>query len=39
MVDQNRNEYEGTGIYCIVIYYGILYNVGIISREEIWARM
>ena len=39
MVDQNNNEYQGVGIYCIAIYYGILYNVGIICREEIWARI
>ena len=26
-------------IYCIAIYYGILYNVGIICRDEIWAKI
>ena len=29
MVDQNHNEYQGVGICCIAIYYGIMYNVGI----------
>ena len=37
MVDKNYNGYQGVGIYCIAIYYGILYKVGIISRDEIWA--
>ena len=39
MVDRNHNEYLGEGIYCIAIYYGILYNICIICREEIWARI
>ena len=39
MVDQNHNEYQGVGIYCIAIYYGIFYNIDIICREEIWARI
>ena len=34
MVDQNHNEYQGAGIYCIATYYGKLDNVGIIYREE-----
>ena len=37
MVDQNHNKYQGVGIYFIAIYYGILYNVSIICREEICA--
>ena len=39
MVYQNHNEYQGVEIYCITIYYGILYNIGIICREEIWAKI
>ena len=39
MVDQNHNEYQGVRIYCIAIYSGILYNVGIICGEEILARI
>ena len=39
MVDQNPNEYQGVGIYCIAIYYGILYNIDIIRAEEIWVRI
>ena len=39
MVGQNHNKYHGVGIGCIAIYYGILYNIGILCREEIWARL
>ena len=39
MVDQNHNEYQGVGIYCIATYYGISYNIGIKYREETWARI
>ena len=36
MVGQNHNKYHGGGICCIVIYYGILYNIGILRWDEIW---
>ena len=39
MVDQNHNAYQGVGIYCIAIYNGILYNIGIICKEDIWAKI
>ena len=35
MVGQNHNEYDGGGIYYIVIYNGILYNIGILCWDVI----
>ena len=35
MVGQNHSKYRGGGICYIVIYYGILYNIGILCWDEI----
>ena len=33
MVGKNHSKYHGVEIYCIVIYYGILNNIGIHKHQ------